>query len=200
MDLDKSFTSLSPPVFNGNNYHVWAARMEAHLEANDLWEAVEEEYVVPELQANPTLVRMKNHKEKKTRKSKARATLFVAMSSEIFIRIITIKSAFKVWNFLKEEYEGNEKIKGMQVLNLIRELEMVKMKDSDTIKKYSNILITIVNRVRLLGTKFSDSRLVQNVLVTVPERFEATISSLENTKDMLKVSLIEILSAFEAQE
>ncbi|XP_047337866.1 uncharacterized protein LOC124941566 [Impatiens glandulifera] len=200
MDLDIPFTSLAPPVFNGNNYHVWDARMEAHLEANDLWEAVKEEYVVPELQDNPILAQMKKHKEKKTRKSKARATLFVAVSSEIFIRIITIKSAFKVWNFLKEEYKGNEKISGIQVLNLIRKFEMVKMKDSETIKEYSNRLLTIVNNVRLLGTKFPDSRLVQEVLIIVLKRFEATISSLENTTDLSKVSLAEILSAFQAQE
>ncbi|XP_047335750.1 uncharacterized protein LOC124939309 [Impatiens glandulifera] len=200
MDSDIPFTSLAPHVFNGNNYHVSATRMEAHLEVNDLWEAIEEEYVVLELQTNPTLAQMKNHKEKKTRKSKARANMFVAVSYEIFIRIMTIKSAFKVWKFLKEEYVGNEKIKGMQVLNLIREFKMVKMKDSETIKEYSNRLLTIINKVRLLGIEFPDSRLVQKVLVTISERFEATISSLENTKYLSKVSLIEILSAFQAQE
>ena len=30
------FTALAPPVFNGEGYLVWAARMEAHLEASDL--------------------------------------------------------------------------------------------------------------------------------------------------------------------
>ncbi|XP_047320444.1 uncharacterized protein LOC124924451 [Impatiens glandulifera] len=169
MDSDIPFTSLAPPMFNGNNYHIWAARMEAHLEVNDLWKTVEEKYVVPKLQANPTLAQMKNHKEKKTGKSKARATMFAVVSSEIFIRIMTIKSEFK-------------------------------MKDSKTIKEYSNKLLTIVNKVRLLDTKFPNSRLVQKVLVTVPERFEAIISSLENTKDLSKVSLVEILSAFQAQE
>ncbi|XP_047319518.1 uncharacterized protein LOC124923397 [Impatiens glandulifera] len=77
---------------------------------------------------------------------------------------------------------------------------MVKMKDLETIKEYSNKLLIIVNKVRLLGTEFLDSKLVQKVLVTVPKRFEATISLLENTKDLSKVSLTEILSAFQAQE
>ena len=40
------FTALAPPVFKGEGYQVWAARMEAHLEANDLWEAVEEDYEI----------------------------------------------------------------------------------------------------------------------------------------------------------
>ena len=42
---------------------------------------------------------------------------------------------------------------------------------------------------------FFDFRLVQKILVIVPERFEATISSLENTKDLSKVSLVELMHA-----
>ncbi|KAF3679489.1 hypothetical protein FXO38_02741 [Capsicum annuum] len=41
------FTALAPPVFKGEGYHIWATRMEAYMEANDLWEAVEEEYEIP---------------------------------------------------------------------------------------------------------------------------------------------------------
>ncbi|XP_060216273.1 uncharacterized protein LOC132643756 [Lycium barbarum] len=200
MDSETPFIALAPPVFEGEGYQIWAARMEAHMEANDLWEAVEEDYEVPPLPANPTMAQIKNQKEKKTRKSKARATLFAAVSSEIFVRIMTMKSAFEVWNFLKKEYEGDERIKGMRVLNLIREFELQKMKDSETIREYSDRLLSIANNVRLLGSEFPDSRLVQKILVTVPERFEATISSLENSKDLSKVSLAELLNSLQAPE
>jgi 1,4-dihydroxy-2-naphthoyl-CoA synthase len=101
---------------------------------------------------------MKNHKESRQRKSKAKASLFAAVSSSIFTRIMTLKTANKIWNFLKE-YEGNERVKGMQVLNLIREFEMQRMKESETIKDYFDRL-DIINKVRLLGTNFSDFRIV----------------------------------------
>ena len=66
---------------------------------------------------------------------------------------------------------------------------MQKMKESETIKEYANKLLTILNKVRLLCFEFSDSRIVQKILVTIPERFDATISSLEITKDLSKVTL-----------
>ena len=88
----------------------------------------------------------------------------------------------------------------MQVLNLVREFEMHKMKESETIKEYANKLLTIVNKVRLLGYEFSDSRIVQKIIVTILERFDATISSLEITKDLSKVTLAELLNALQAQE
>ncbi|KAJ8620273.1 hypothetical protein MRB53_028802 [Persea americana] len=115
---------------------------------------------------------------------------------------MTLKTAKGIWDFLKEEYEGNERVKGMQVLNMIREFEMQRMKESETIKDYSDRLldIDIVNKVRLLGADFSDSRIVQKILVTVPEKFEATISSIENSKDVSSITLAELLNALQAQE
>jgi len=38
------------------------------------------------------------------------------------------------------------------------------------------------------------------LLVTVPERFEATIKILENTKDLSKISLAEFLNPLQARE
>ena len=58
----------------------WAARMDVHLEANDIWEADEEDYEVLPLLGNPTMAQIKNQKESKARKSKANATLFAAVS------------------------------------------------------------------------------------------------------------------------
>ncbi|GAA0169340.1 transmembrane signal receptor [Lithospermum erythrorhizon] len=74
--------------------------MEAHLEANDLWETVEEDYEVPPLKDN---YQVRNEKERKTKKSKVKATLFTAVFEEIVTSIMTIKSAFEIWNFLKTE-------------------------------------------------------------------------------------------------
>ncbi|XP_020230284.1 uncharacterized protein LOC109811060 [Cajanus cajan] len=74
------------------------------------------------------------------------------------------------------------------------------MKESERVKEYSNKLLSIVNKVRLFGTKFSDTRIVQKILVTLPERFESTISSLENSKDLSNITLAELMYALQAQE
>ena len=100
------------------------------LDANDHWEAVENEYKVPPLHDNPTMAKKKKkYKKMRQRKSKAKASLFAAVSSTIFTRIMTLTTTNEIWNFLKE-YEVNEHVKGMQVLNLIREFKMQRMKES----------------------------------------------------------------------
>lgn len=101
MKSENSFTDIAPPVFDGTNYHVWSVRMEVYLDASDLWEAVEQVYEVPPLLENPILAQIKSQKERKLRKSKARATLFALISSTIFIKIMTLKTAKEIWDFFE---------------------------------------------------------------------------------------------------
>jgi len=74
------------------------------------------------------------------------------------------------------------------------------MKESKSVREYFDRLLSIAIKLRLLGSVLNDSRIVENLLVTVPERFEATITTLKNTKDLSKISLAELLNALQAQE
>ena len=85
-------------------------------------------------------------------------------------------------------------------MNLIREFEMKKMKESDVVKDYATQLLSIAYKVRLLGKEFSNEKILQKILVTLPEKYEAIISSLENSKDLSTVSLTDFLHSLEAVE
>lgn len=160
---ETSFSSIAPPVFDGNNYQMWAVRMETYLEALDLWEAVEEDYEILPLLDNFTLGQIKAQKEKKTKKSKAKTCLFAAVSSKIFTPIMSLRSTKEMWNYLSEEYKGDERIRGMQALNLIWDFELQKMKGTESIKEYSDRLLNIANNSRLLGSTMSDFRIVKKI-------------------------------------
>ena len=75
MEVESSFSSIAPLVFDGDNYRFWAIRMKTHLDVMDLWEAVEEDYEIIPLPSNPTMAQIKHHKERKIRKSKVKACL-----------------------------------------------------------------------------------------------------------------------------
>ena len=72
------------------------------------------------------------------------------------------------------------------------------MEESETIKEYSTKLVDIANKARMLGTDLSDNRLVQRILVSLPKRYEATIASLENTKNLSQIKLADLVSALRA--
>ena len=107
----------------------------------DLWETVEKDYEVPPLGDNPSINQMKIHRERKTRKAKAKACLFSTISFSILTRIMEIESTVAIWEYIKNEYKGNEKVQNMQVMNLIWEFEMSGMKKFQTIKDYAEQLL-----------------------------------------------------------
>ncbi|XP_010532447.1 PREDICTED: uncharacterized protein LOC104808467 [Tarenaya hassleriana] len=191
---------MSPPMFDGENYQVWSVKMKVFLKGSDLWEAVEEDYEIPPLTGNPTLNQIRSHKEKVTRKAKAMSCIFSAVSPSVFTKIMNLESAKAMWDLLQKEFEGDDKIRGMKVLNLMRDFERQQMKPSESIKEYVDRLVEIVNKIRILGTDITDQRIVQKIMVSVPERFEATLASLENTKEMANLKLAELLSSLQAQE
>ena len=88
----------------------------------------------------------------------------------------------------------------MQVLNLKRQFEGLRMKESKTIKDFSSHISKLVNQVRLLGEDFPNSRIVEKVLVSLPEKFEHKICSLEDSKDFAEMSLQELVNALQAVE
>ncbi|KAG8472383.1 hypothetical protein CXB51_035319 [Gossypium anomalum] len=109
----------------------------------------------------------------------------------------TLKQA---WDKLKEEFQGTERTRQQQLLNLRRDFENLKMKEEETVKKYSNRIMAVVNSIRLLGEQFDEARIVEKVLSTLPERYEAKISSLEDSRDLTSISLTELINALYAQE
>ena len=99
---------------------------------------------------------------------------------------------------MKEEYQGNVRTKQMLVLNLRREFEMQKMKETKVVKDYTDRLLMLVNKIMMLGEEFFDTRVVEKLLVTLPERFESKISSLAESRDLSIITLSELINALQA--
>lgn len=77
----------------------------------------------------------------------------------------------------------------MQVLNLRREFEATKMKESKNVKEFLERISKIVPQFRLHGEEQNDQRVVEKIIVCLRERFESKISSLEENKDLSEISV-----------
>ncbi|XP_047260382.1 uncharacterized protein LOC124893422 [Capsicum annuum] len=85
-------------------------------------------------------------------------------------------------------------------MNLIREFEMKRMKESEIIKDYADQPLDLANKVRLFGKDFIDERIAQKILITLPKKYEATISFLENSKNLSSITLAELVNTLHALE
>jgi len=55
--------------------------------------------------------------------------IYSYLTPAIFNKIMTIKTSNEIWDFLKQQYEEDENIKGNQVMNWIQAFELQKMKE-----------------------------------------------------------------------
>ena len=71
---------FAPPVFTGENYQIWAMKMDWYLQACDLWDLVETN---PE---GPTMAQIRNNREERKRSYKAKTCIRSAVSETVFYK------------------------------------------------------------------------------------------------------------------
>lgn len=86
----------------------------------------------------------------------------------------------------------------IQVLNLLKGFKVLKMKEEASIKNYINKVMRVVNQLRLLRENLIERKIVNKVLVSLPEKFEAKILSLENSKDLSPITVTKLVNALQA--
>ena len=111
-----------------------------------------------------------------------------------------LESPKAVWDKLKETFEGTNRVKAVKLLTQKKEFALLKMKDFESIKDYSCRLMDLVNQIRLHGEALSDQKVVEKILISVPERFESKILAIEESCDLQKLTIVELMSKLQAQE
>nr|XP_048319621.1 uncharacterized protein LOC125418944 [Ziziphus jujuba var. spinosa] len=169
------FSAPSPPMFDGNNYPIWEIKMRSYLQTYDLWELVKVDYEVEPLRAGATVNQIKLHSEENARPYKILTAIQAAVTDDIFTRIMTCTTPRQAWEKLQEEFQGSTRSRQMQLLNLRREFKNVKMLEHETVKEFSNKLMKIVNQIWLRGEFLPNQRIVEKILICLPEKYEAKI-------------------------
>ncbi|KAL6321724.1 hypothetical protein AAG906_031237 [Vitis piasezkii] len=159
------------PMFNGEHYHIWALKMRLYLRSQGLWNVVMSD--PPPLGANPTIARMKTHENEKLKKEK---------SSHAYIQDLQTT------------------VKTVKLLTLKREFELMKMKDNESVKDYSSKLMDVVNQMRILSETFTYQNVVEKIMVSVPQKFEAKIFAIEESCDLQSLTIEELTKKLHAQE
>ena len=67
-------------------------------------------------------------------------------------------------------------------------------------KEFTDRLLKVVNQIRVLGEDLPDKRVVEKVLASLSEKFEAKISSSEEVRDLDQISVSELINALKATE
>ncbi|KAK4477912.1 hypothetical protein RD792_017177, partial [Penstemon davidsonii] len=131
---------------------------------------------------------------------KAKFIIFKALDEDRFQKIKHLKTAKEMWNKVCELSEGNDAIKEHKLSAALEEFENFKMKSGETIDQMDTRFTRTLNEVLRLGKEFSKKEITMKVLKALSSKFNMKVTAMEESRDLEKLSLSELLSSLKAYE
>ena len=190
--MDRRQSLIIPLLFDGTNYAYWKVRMRAFLQSLDekVWQAVEIGWTKPKeapVDWDEVKIKLANFN------SKALNALFSAVTNEEFKKISSTETAKEALTILQTTYEGTKAVKDSKLQRLITSFEEIKMEEDESFDEFYAKLKDIVNSAFNLGETIPESKIVRKVLRSLPEKFHAKITTIEESKDIDKIPLTKLV-------
>ena len=119
--------------------------------------------------------------------------LFNVVTNEEFKKISSTEIAKKAWTILQTTYEGTKAVKNSKLQKLTTSFEEIKMEEDESFDKFYAKLKDIVNSIFDLGETIPEPKVVRKVLRSLPKRFHAKITAIEELKDIDKIPLTKLI-------
>ena len=132
--------------------------------------------------------------------SKALNALFSAVTNEEFKKIFSTEITKKAWTILQTTYEGTKAVKDSKFQKLTTSFEEIKMEEDESFYEFYAKLKDIVNSAFNLGETIPEPKIVRKVLRSLPKRFHAKITTIEESKYIDNIPLIELVGNLQTYE
>ena len=132
--------------------------------------------------------------------SRALNALFSAVTNEKFKKISSTETTKEAWTIHQTTYEGTKAVKDLKLQRLTTSFEEIKMEEDELFDEFYAKLKDIVNSAFNLGETIPEPKIVRKVLRSLPERFYAKITTIEELKDIDKIPLIELVGNLQTYE
>ena len=197
--MDRGQSLIIPPLFDGINYAYWKVRMRAFLQSLDekVWQVVEIGWTKPKeapIDWDDAKIKVSNFN------SRALNALFSIVINEEFKKISSTETTKEAWTILQATYEGTKAIKDSKLQRLTISFEEIKMEEDESFDEFYAKLKDIVNSAFNLGETIPEPKIVRKVLRSLPERFHAKITAIEESKDIDKIHLTELVGNLQTYE
>ena len=126
--------------------------------------------------------------------------LFSAITNEEFKKISSTETAKEAWTILQTTYKGKNAVKDSNLQRLTISFEEIKMEEDESFDEFYAKLKDIVNSTFNLGETIPEPKIVRKVFKSLPERFHAKITAIEESKNIDKILLTELVGNLQTYE
>ncbi|KAF5808191.1 putative RNA-directed DNA polymerase [Helianthus annuus] len=182
---DNNNTSFQVPRLTSKNYNTWTILMESVLDAQGLWEVID-----------PVTGGAVDEKKNKV----ARAVLLQALPDDILLQVAKNRQTKDIWEALRVRFLGADRVQKARLATLKRELEQLRMKETDTIEEFAGKLSGFVSKFSNLGSSLEDEVIVRKLLDSVPNKYLQIVASIEQYSDIETMPFEEAIGRLKAYE
>ena len=126
--------------------------------------------------------------------------LFNVVINEEFRKISYIEIAKEAWTILLTTFEGTKAVKYSKLQRLTMSFEVIKMEDDESFDEFYAKLKDMVNSAFNLGETIFEPKIVRKVFRSLPKRFHAKITVIEESKDIDKIPLTKLVGNLHTNE
>ncbi|GMJ10198.1 hypothetical protein HRI_004689000 [Hibiscus trionum] len=174
--------------------------MKALLGSQDAWEVVQEGFEEPTTTTGYTAAQTKALKEARSKDNAALYMLFRAVDESGFEKIAGATTSKEAWDILEKMFKGVDRVKKVRLQTLRCELEGMKMKESESVSDYITRVQAVVNQLIRNGETLTDARVVEKILRSLTDNFENVVCAIEESKDLVTLTVDELAGSLEAHE
>ncbi|KAL5537625.1 hypothetical protein UlMin_045555 [Ulmus minor] len=206
--MKEGLSNSRPPLLEGMNYLIWKTKMRSFLCSldDDVWFSILEGYKIPaDVTEEGSIPKSRSkwtvqEKRDSNMNSKALNALFCGVDDLNFRYIQNCKIAKEAWDKLEVAHEGTDGVKRSKLQMLTSQFESICMEEGEKVADFNAKLIDITNRSCLLGEEYVESKIVRKILRSLPHRFQGKVIAIEESKNVDKIRLEELIGSLETFE
>ena len=126
--------------------------------------------------------------------------LFSAITNEEFKKISSTETIKEAWTILQTTYKGTKTVKDSKLQRPTTSFEEIKMEEDESFDEFYAKLNDMVNLAFNLGKTIPEPKIVRKVLRSLPEKFHAKITTIEELKDIDKIPLTKLVGNLHTYE
>nr|KYP31988.1 hypothetical protein KK1_047440 [Cajanus cajan] len=131
---------------------------------------------------------------------KAKNIITSAMSIVEFFIISQCKSAKEMWETLQVTHEGTSDVKRSRKHTLIREYELLRMNNGESISDFEKRFTHLIYHLVDLGRKFEEEELNLKVLQCLDRSWQAKVTAIEESNDLTSLTLAALFGKLREHE
>ncbi|XP_075499862.1 uncharacterized protein LOC142538427 [Primulina tabacum] len=196
-------TVFRPLVLDGSNYALWKVKMRVFIKSIEerAWQRVLDGWSPPKIEDADGDTRLKpestwtiDEVQTSNFNSKALNAIFSSVDTRMFNLITNCVCAKEAWDILQKHCEGSESVRKTRLRMVASKFESLRMEDKESILEYDSRSRQLSNEAHSLGDPMSNERLVNKVLISLPEKFNVKVCAIEESKDTSTINLDELMS------